>query len=47
MIMLPPSKVHSLVIGSLSTEAVSPTAVAPFPVVKTDLGKVYSTNLRN
>lgn len=42
----PPSKVHSLVIGSLWTAAVSPTAEAPFPVVYTARCPVFSTYLQ-
>jgi len=43
----PPSNVHSLLIGSLNTLAVNPTADAPLPVVYTVLGNVYSTNFKN
>ena len=43
----PPSKVHSLVTGSLWTPAVRPTALAPFPVVYTHLWNTCSTYLRN
>ena len=43
----PPSRVHSLVIGSLWTPAVRPTALAPLPVVYTHLWKTYSTYFKN
>jgi hypothetical protein len=43
----PPSSVHSLVTGSFLTLAVSPTALAPWPVVKTARLAVFSTYLRN
>ena len=43
----PPSSVHSRVIGSLCTAAVSPTALAPLPVVYTARDAVFSTYLRN
>lgn len=41
----PPSRVHSLVTGSLWTAAVRPTAEAPLPVVYTALCPVFSTYL--
>lgn len=41
----PPSRVHSLVTGSLCTAAVRPTAEAPFPVVYTARCAVFSTYL--
>mmetsp|Transcript_574 Transcript_574/g.1322 ORF Transcript_574/g.1322 Transcript_574/m.1322 type:complete len:241 (-) Transcript_574:592-1314(-) len=41
----PPSRVHSFVSGSLCTFAVSPTALAPFPVLYTALGAVASAYL--
>ena len=43
----PPSSVHSRVTGSLCTDAVRPTAEAPWPVVYTARGDVFSTYLRN
>lgn len=43
----PPSRVHSFVWKSRCTEAVSPTAEAPFPVVYTQRGNVFSTYFRN
>lgn len=42
----PPSRVHSLVTGSLCTAAVRPTAEAPLPVVYTALCPVFSTYLK-
>ena len=41
----PPSRLHSLVRGSLCTPAVNPTAEAPLPVVYTDL-QVYVMNVK-
>ena len=43
----PPSKVHSLVTGSFWTLAVKPTALAPFPVVYTDLEKIFWIYFKN
>ena len=43
----PPSSVHSRVTESLWTDAVNPTAEAPWPVVYTARGEVFSTYLRN
>ena len=43
----PPSSVHSRVTGSLCTPAVRPTAEAPWPVVYTARGAVFSMYLRN
>ena len=43
----PPSNTHSRVSMSLCTDAVSPTALAPLPVVYTERCDVASTYLRN
>ena len=43
----PPSKVHSLVTGSFWTLAVRPTALAPLPVVYTDLENIFWIYFKN
>lgn len=43
----PASRVHSLVTGLRCTYAVKPTADAPWPVVKTALGAIFSMYFKN
>ena len=43
----PASNVHSLLIGFRRTYAVKPTAEAPWPVVNTALGAIFSTCFKN
>lgn len=43
----PPSKLNSLVVGSLKTAAVKPTPLLPFPVVYIPLGETVEINFKS